>query len=230
MLTETINVKGQLKIKKYDENKQLINEYDFKNLVVYTGKKLLASRLFADTRGALAITGASGSGTGVTFTFSAQAIAPYNVGQVIKIVGMSPAEYNGSFRVLSCTTSQVVVDHDEISAATVFGTISSFDNSVISEMAVGEVSTVANISDINLYLESGRVPIFSSQTLFDDDDSSVAYIGLFEAGIATTGNGAVIQEAALLNGEGIMMCRTVFSPVTKTISESLEIFWKITIS
>ena len=55
----------------------------------------------------IATTGASGDGTHATLSFAAQSVAPYTVGQVITITGVTPAGYNGYWTVTNCTTTSV---------------------------------------------------------------------------------------------------------------------------
>jgi hypothetical protein len=230
VFSDTINVKGRLKIKKYDENKNLIEEHDFKNLVVYNGKKLIASRLFADATPAINITSASGNGTQVTYNFSIRSTTPYYVGQKIKVVGMGTNTYNGLFRVLSCTTSAVTVSHNATGDAGVNGTISSLNNGIITKMAIGEGPTTPSLADTGLYVQKGEANLYSVETSLEDGDSSVVYIALFEAGVGTNTPGTPLTEAGLFTSDGIMMCRTTFTPVDKLSTQSLEIFWTVTIA
>jgi len=55
---------------------------------------------------AVTVTGASGTGAIATITFSAQSYA-YNVGSQITVASVSPAGYNGTYVVLSSTTTSV---------------------------------------------------------------------------------------------------------------------------
>jgi hypothetical protein len=230
VLSDTINVKGRLKIKKYDESNNLIEEHDFKNLVVYGGKKLIASRLFADATPAITITAASGTGTVATYTYASRSVAPYYVGQKVDIVGMGNSQFNGRFRVLTCSQTQITVDSSATGAAGTLGTISSLNNGVISKMAVGQGPTAASLSDTTLYDQKGIVDVFSTETSFEDGDSSLVYIALFPAGTGTNTPGVPLTEAGLFTSDDVMMCRTVFTPIEKLSNQSLEIFWTVTIA
>ena len=53
------------------------------------------------------VTGASGTGTVATLTFSTQAFAPYNIGDSIVVDGVSVTGYNGTHTVTACTTTSV---------------------------------------------------------------------------------------------------------------------------
>jgi len=52
-------------------------------------------------------TAASGDGTTATLTFTPKTFAPFAVGQSITITDLNPAGYNGTYTVVTCTTSQV---------------------------------------------------------------------------------------------------------------------------
>jgi hypothetical protein len=55
----------------------------------------------------IATTGASGNGVHATITFADQGSAPYTVGQVITVTGITPAGYNGYWTVTNCTATSV---------------------------------------------------------------------------------------------------------------------------
>jgi hypothetical protein len=57
----------------------------------------------------VAVTGATGDGTTATLTFAAQPTAPYNIGDIINVYGLTStgAGYNGIQTVTACTTTSV---------------------------------------------------------------------------------------------------------------------------
>jgi hypothetical protein len=55
----------------------------------------------------LTVTGASGTGTVATLTFTAQPTAPYAIGDSITVASVNPAGYNGTYTVTACTTTSV---------------------------------------------------------------------------------------------------------------------------
>jgi hypothetical protein len=96
---------------------------------------------------------------------------------------------------------------------------------VMSHMAVGTSNANSTDSTLTaLNTEIGRVAL-TSTTLADN---VVEYEALFPAG---TGTGALV-EAGIFNGAstGTMLCRTTFSVVNKSASDTLTINWVITIS
>lgn len=54
-----------------------------------------------------AVTGASGTGTVATLTFTTQNTAPYAVGQTVTVAGMTPSGYNGTVVITAATTSSI---------------------------------------------------------------------------------------------------------------------------
>jgi len=53
------------------------------------------------------VTGASGTGSVATLTFTTQNTAPYIVGQSVIIAGMTPSGYNGTYTITAATTSSI---------------------------------------------------------------------------------------------------------------------------
>jgi hypothetical protein len=230
-LADSFKVVGKLKIKKYDAEGSLVGEWDHKNLVVTAGKQLIASRLYSDYTPAITVTSASGNGTSAILTFATQNDVPYEVGSYITVVGMTPSAYNvTSARVTACTTTSVTYSSTASGSMTSAGTISSRNNGTITQMAIGQGSIAPNNSDISLYNQKAIVNLYSKQLSLADGDSSVIYVGQFPAGVGTSDSGSAIQEAALFSSNNIMLCRTLFSPITKNSGESLEIYWTVTIA
>lgn len=76
----------------------------------YTGKTSASASIGATTlyfSTSLMATGASGTGTTATLTFTTKTANPFAVGQTISVTGMTPSAYNGSFTVTAVTTSSV---------------------------------------------------------------------------------------------------------------------------
>lgn len=59
-----------------------------------------------------------------TFTFAAQAVPPFVVGQFVTVAGMTPVGYNGQFQVTACTTTTVSMLNPTTGSLTGFGYIS----------------------------------------------------------------------------------------------------------
>jgi hypothetical protein len=74
--------------------------------------------------GSIALTGASGTGTQITFTFANVGFAtPFQVNEAITVSGVTPNGYNGNFIVVSSTATTVVVNGSESGAYTSGGTL-----------------------------------------------------------------------------------------------------------
>jgi len=73
----------------------------------------------------LTVTGASGTGTVVTLTFTSQTSNPYQVGQNIWVYGVSPVGYNGYYTVTASTRTSVSFASATTSAFVSSGTVSS---------------------------------------------------------------------------------------------------------
>lgn len=227
-LQDTFKVTGNIVLRRYDENGILNLEREHKNLVVTTGKELIASRLASDTRPAITITATAGTGTEATITYATQTVIPYEVGTYVTISGVVPAGYNGSYRVKTATTTQITYDTATTGSMTTAGIINSLFNDTIKTMRIGENTTVANLSDIALATQVGSVSLFSSAFSNANGTADVVYIALFPAGTGTSTAG--LTEAALMNNGDKMLCRTVFPLVTKAAGESLAIYWTVTIN
>jgi hypothetical protein len=97
-------------------------------------------------------------------------------------------------------------------------------SAVMSHMAVGSDGTAAALGDTALGAELGRVVLASSASTAN----VVTYTATFPAGTAT---GALV-EAGIFNAgaAGIMLCRTTFAVVNKSIDDAMSITWTVTIS
>jgi len=113
----------------------------------------------------------------------------------------------------------VAVGKDVIASRLVGNTIA-----LPSHMAVGSSNTAAATSQTALGAELGRVALDSSTRT----SNTIAYVATFTTG---TGTGS-LTEAGILNASssGNMLCRTVFSTVTKAAGDTVVITWNVTIA
>lgn len=95
---------------------------------------------------------------------------------------------------------------------------------VMSHMAVGSSSTAAATSQTALGGELGRVALDSATR----SSNTLTYVATFGAG---TGTGS-LAEAGILNASssGNLLCRTVFSTVTKAAGDTIVITWNVTVA
>ena len=96
---------------------------------------------------------------------------------------------------------------------------------VMSHMGLGSSSTAAAAGQTDLISLLGSREAIDSSTV---TGSSVAYVCTFEAGDAT----GTITEAGIFNAStsGTMLCRSVFSSITKGANDSLNVTWTITVT
>lgn len=71
----------------------------------------------------LVTTATAGNGVIATITFAAQASAPYNTGDQIVVSGVTPTGYNGTYTVITGTTSTVTYSNTTTGSQTVAGII-----------------------------------------------------------------------------------------------------------
>ena len=109
-------------------------------------------------------------------------------------------------------------------AKTVASRMASTSSSVMSHV-IGTNSTAAAVGN-TLGSESARVAL-TSTTVTDND---VVYVATFPAN--TPSSAAAITEAAIFNAStnGTMLCRTVFSVINKSSSDSLTVTWTVSAS
>ena len=93
----------------------------------------------------------------------------------------------------------------------------------MTHMAIGSGNTAAAAGDTALGTELGRVTTSGSNT-----GAVTTFTSTFPAG---TGTGAV-TEAGIFNASssGTMLCRTVFSVVSKGAADAMSVTWAITVS
>ena len=97
-------------------------------LGTYTASATTAGVLTISGISTTATTAASGTGTVATISFAANATAspPFLVGGLINIEGMTPTGYNGTWQVLTCTSTAVTFNCPATGSQTVAGTIKNY--------------------------------------------------------------------------------------------------------
>ena len=96
---------------------------------------------------------------------------------------------------------------------------------VMSHMALGSGTTAAAAGNTALETQLGNREAIDSSTV---SGASVSYASTFENGDAT----GTVTEAGIFNAStsGTMLCRSVFSAITKGANDSLSITWTITVT
>jgi len=99
---------------------------------------------------------------------------------------------------------------------------------VMSDMAVGTVTTTLTSGDTQLGGEDDRQTLTSFTQGAGGDDNKVVYIGDWEAGEGT----AALTEAGIMNSHtadsGTLLCAQTFSVINKGASDTLQITWTVT--
>ena len=112
---------------------------------------IISNSIYLPTVGNYIVTtGSSGSGTSATLTFANQGVAPYAIGQVIAVQGMSPTGYNGYWTVTNCTTTSVTFANSTIGNQTVAGKISNQVLNATWPDGSAQTTTVTNLFNIVL--------------------------------------------------------------------------------
>lgn len=105
---------------------------------------------------------------------------------------------------------------------------SSPDESAMSDMAVGTVTTTLTAGDTQLGGEDDRNTLTSFTQGAGADDNKVVYVGDWAAGDAT----GALTEAGIFNSHtadsGTMLCAQTFSVINKGASDTLQITWTVT--
>lgn len=141
-------------------------------------------------------TGASGTGSIVTLTFAPQAAIPFPDGTTITVAGVTPSVYNGTYTVITGTTSSVSFANAETAAQTVAGTIKgtvvTLSSGNVSGLSIGMYLTT--LSGTGKFQQLTRVSRFRNTTSFEIDKvpevtlSSAEVRGLNSSNLAPTGH------------------------------------------
>ncbi len=96
--------------------------------------------------------------------------------------------------------------------------------SAMSHMAVGSGTTAASAGQTALTTQTGSRKALTSTTV---SGAKITYVASFNAGEST----GTITEAGVFNASssGDMLCRSVFTAITKGASDVLQITWEVTI-
>lgn len=94
--------------------------------------------------------------------------------------------------------------------------------------AIGSDNTAATATDTALLSELGRVALTSKIQGAGGSANQVTYSATIPAG---TGTGTVV-EAGILNAvsSGILLARTVFSPIVKGSGDAIDLAWILSVS
>jgi len=96
---------------------------------------------------------------------------------------------------------------------------------VMSHMALGSGTTAAAAGNTTLGSQLGSRKVFDSAVQSGSNNESITYVTTFAAGEST----GSVTEAGIFNAStsGTMLCRTVFSVVTKGAADVLQVTWTV---
>lgn len=147
----------------------------------------------------ISLSSIGGTGSVVTATFATQSYVPFPVGSTIVISGVTPAGYNGSYTVVSATTSQVTYSSSVTGTASVLGRIITGGtalnirgNANVTNLNVasftGTDAALTNLTFASsgiLNLASGNANIGNIATAILDASSNISAGNLYSRGILT---------------------------------------------
>lgn len=117
--------------------------YSVNNIVVPTGitgsgDTVVASQggIYTGNLNLVGISAVATSGGIATFTFAAQAVPPFIVGQFVTVTNMVPVGYNGAYQVTACTTTTVSMINPTTGSLTGLGWISQSYGGGITQPAI----------------------------------------------------------------------------------------------
>ena len=138
-------------------------------LHVRGSKGLASSGSLKLDRYAMLVTGASGTGSTATLTFSTAPAAPFPVGSTIVVAGITPSGYNGTYTVTACTTTSVAFASSESGTYTSGGNIGTLlvtpEDGVIEYDPSGANLYQTNSTAVRGTVEVNRVQTSSAGTL-----------------------------------------------------------------
>ena len=99
---------------------------------------------------------------------------------------------------------------------------------VMSHMALGSSSLAVAAGNTTLGSQLGSREVLESVVRQGLSSESVVYVATFDPGEAT----GAITEAGIFNASsaGVMLCRTVFAVINKSVSDTLQVTWTVTFS
>lgn len=139
------------------------------------------------------ITATAGTGSIQTLSFASQAYAPFTSGQSITVSGVTPSGYNGTYTVISCTTTAVTMAGSTTGAMSVSGVITGGPKSAASTLS----ENVVNGSQPNITSVGTLTGLTLSGSLTGVDITSSGFmLASVSTGIAA--NGTSLSTATAL--------------------------------
>jgi hypothetical protein len=132
----------------------------------------------------LPITATSGDGATATLTYATASFVPFYVGQSITVAGLVPSGYNGTYTVVTCTTSQVTYASTATGAMTTSGTVtgaartaSSVNTDTVINGAQPNITSVGTLTGLTLNGALTGVNVSTTGYMFASISGGVAAAG-----------------------------------------------------
>ena len=188
----------------------------------------------------IALTGASGSGTQITFTYALQASAPYVTGQQVTVSGASPSGYNSTWQVFSSSTTQtiaVLIGGGNATFTTAYvsgGTITGLFGSqtyipVITVNAKGLVTAITNTAistTLNLAggsASSGSVNLNGGTLTFTGGNGITTSVSGSTVTVSSTGAGGYTSTATAAGTTTLTASSTANQFFTGTTTQTVKL-------
>lgn len=139
------------------------------------------------------VTATAGTGSIQTLSFSAQSYAPFTAGQSVTVSGISPSGYNGTYTVLSCTTTAVTMAGSATGSMIQSGTILGGAKAVASTLA----ENIVNGNQPNITSVGTLTGLTLNGSLTGGDISSNGYM-LVSVGSGISASGTTLSTATPL--------------------------------
>jgi hypothetical protein len=159
------------------------------------------------------ITATAGTGSVQTLSFASQSYPPFTPGQSVTVSGVTPTGYNGTYTVLTCTTTAVTMSGSATGTMTVSGTISGGAKAVASTLSENvvngsqpNITSVGTLTGLSLSGAFTGTDITSSGFVLVSVQSGIAAAGT-TLGTATpiTKQVNVVTTAAAGTADGIRL-------------------------
>lgn len=232
MFKDGIKLTGKVSIKKYNKDKELVQQVDVPNLVVTSGKEFIASRIIEDTAETM---GYMAIGDDESTVVAGQS-SLINEVQRVAVTTATRAGANITFTATFGTGVAADIKEAGVFNVSSSGGIGGFDADAI----------VQNTPHTFLYPSH---PFADGDKVVYTDGGGVTITGLVDGGVyyvrdsspssfalaASLGGTAIAVEAAAGSGsnhkitKGAMLCRTTFPLISKSLSETLAIAWVVTV-
>ena len=136
----------------------------------------------------ITITNATGTGTTATLTFATQASAPFTVGSTIVVQGLNPLGYNGSYVVVTCSSTTVT-----------------YANTTTASMQTGSqgtVNSVTSVATITAAATGGNTGTYTVSNTVANPTGSISWYSLFTNSTPAVGNSYWNTFTQMFNNQG----------------------------